>query len=177
MRIDPSKTWRMVEERLARETDPTLRRNLETLLAHMKAEAVPDVEALMATIAAEPAYHAWGTEDPLYSPKGREAVRQFYTAFAQSGAHRLEYDMDRLVVDQRCAVTEGTMRIAYPGAIVRLLGHEIDDPDAFYLYETRMCVVWPLDENGLVIGEDSYVSGDGFEDIASRKLRPEDLAA
>jgi hypothetical protein len=177
MRIDPRKTWRMVEERLGGESDPVRKRNLETLLAHMKAEAVPDVEALMATIAAEPAYHAWGTADPLYSPKGRDSVRQFYTAFAASGAHRLEFDMDRLVVDAHCVVTEGVMRIAYPGVILGLLGHEVDDPEAFYLFETRMCVVWPMDEQGLVIGEDSYVGGDGFAGIADRKLRPEDLAA
>jgi hypothetical protein len=177
MRIDPTKTWRMVEERLAREADPLLRRNLETVLAHMKAEAVPDVEALMATIAPEPAYHAWGATDPLYSPKGRDAVRQFYEAFAASGAHRLEFDMDRLVVDRQCVVTEGVMRIAYPGAILGLLGHPVDDPEAFYLFETRMCVAWPLDEHGLVIGEDSYVGGDGFAGIAERKLKPEDLAA
>lgn len=177
MRIDPTKTWRMVEARLASEADPALKRNLETVLAHMKAEAVPDVEALMATMSAEPEYHAWGAPDPLYSPKGREGVRSFYTAFAASGAHRLEYDMDRLVVDQRCVVTEGTMRIAYPGSILRALGHEVDDPEALYLYETRMCVVWPLDERGLLIGEDSYVAGDGFEGIARRKLRPEDIAA
>lgn len=177
MAIDPAKTWRKVEERLASERDPRLKRNLETVLAHMKAEAVPDVEALMATVAPEPAYHAWGTTDPFYSPKGREAVRSFYTAFAASGAHRLELDVDRLVVDVDCVVTEGTMRIAYPGAILLVLGHEVDDPAAYYLYETRMCVLWPMNENGLVIGEDSYVAGDGFAGIAERKLRPEDLAA
>ena len=39
MKLDPSKTWRLVEARLARERDPRRRRNLETVLAHMKAEA------------------------------------------------------------------------------------------------------------------------------------------
>jgi hypothetical protein len=37
--IDPKKTWEKVEARLATETDPVLRRNLETILGHMKAEA------------------------------------------------------------------------------------------------------------------------------------------
>ena len=36
--IDPRVTFRKVEERLETETDPVLRRNLETLLTHMKAE-------------------------------------------------------------------------------------------------------------------------------------------
>src|SRR5688500_14386201 len=37
--IDPNKTWAKVEERLANETDPLLRRNLSIVLEHMKAEA------------------------------------------------------------------------------------------------------------------------------------------
>jgi hypothetical protein len=102
-------------------------------------------------------------------------VRGFYTAFIASGAHRLELDVDRLVVDEDCIVTEGVMRIAYPGAIVQLLGHEVDDPDAHYLFETRMTVVWPMDEHGLVLGEDTYTAGDGFAGIAGRKLSRADL--
>ena len=174
--IDPAVTWARVEERLATETDPTLLRNLETVLAHMKAEAAPDLDALMATVAENASYHAFGAPDPLYSPQGKEAVRGFYTAFIASGAHRLELDVDRLVVDEDCIVTEGVMRIAYPGTIVQLLGHAVDDPDAYYLFEARMAVFWPIDEHGLVIGEDTYTGGDGFAGIAQRKLAPGDIA-
>ena len=48
--IDQRVTWKPVEERLARETDPVLRRNLELLLQHQKAEAALDMERLMATV-------------------------------------------------------------------------------------------------------------------------------
>jgi ketosteroid isomerase-like protein len=177
MKLDPSKTWRLVEVRLARERDPRRRRNLETLLAHMKAEATGDLDALMATVAENAHYHAYGSDDPIFSPRGKEEVRRFYAAYVASGAHRLEFDCDRLVVDDDCVLTEGTMRIAYPGNLLRFMGHAIDDPEAFYLYETRMAVVWPLDAQSLVIGEDTYVAGDGFAGIATRKLRAEDLAA
>jgi hypothetical protein len=175
MRIDPTLTWRKVEQRLARETDPRRRRNLETVLAHMKAEMRGDLDGLMATVAEGAHYHAYGTPDPRFSPKGKAAVRDFYAAYVASGAHRLEFDVDRLLVDDECVLTEGVMRIAYPGALLKMLGHAIDDPDAFYLFETRMCTLWPMDANGLVLGEDTYVGGDGFEGIAARKLRPEDL--
>ena len=67
------------------------------------------------------------------------------------------------------------MRIAYPGNVLRLMGHEVDDPEAFYLFETRMNVLWPMDEDGLILGEDSYVGGDGFENIQQRKLRDDEL--
>jgi hypothetical protein len=175
VRIDPTKTWRKVEARLASETNPRRRRNLATVLAHMKAEAGPDLDGLMATIAEDARYHAFGTDDPLYSPQGKAAVRGFYTAFVSSGAHRLELDVDRLVVDDDCIVTEGVMRIAYPGTIVEALGHPIDDPSAYYLFEARMAVFWPMDEHGLVLGEDTYTVGDGFAGIAQRKLSRADL--
>lgn len=177
MKLDPRKTWRLVEARLAREQDPRRRRNLESVLAHMKAEAAGDLDALMATVAEDAHYHAYASDDPIFSPRGKEEVRRFYSAYVSSGAHRLEFDVDRLLVDDDCVLTEGTMRIAYPGSLLRFMGHEVDDPDAFYLYETRMAVVWPIDEQGLVSGEDSYTAGDGFAGIANRKLRAEDLAA
>jgi Sigma-70 region 2 len=71
--------------------------------------------------------------------------------------------------------TEGLMRMAYPGRTLVARGVEVDDPDACYLYEARMAVLWPMDDNGRVRGEDTYTSGDGFARIADRKLRPEDI--
>ena len=178
MKIDPSNTWRKVEERLKHETRPKLRRNLETVLAHMQAEAAGDLDGLMATITTRhvPHYNAYGTDDPILSPRGHAAVRQFYAAFVASGAVKLELDVDRLVVDDDFIVTEGLMKIAYPGNLLRLMGHEVDEPEASYLFQTRMCVLWPMDEESKVIAEDTYTGGDGFVGIAERKLGPNDIA-
>jgi hypothetical protein len=173
--IDPKTTWAKVEERLATEKDPVLRRNLMTILEHMKAEAVGDIDGLLATLSDDVHYHAYGA-DPSASPKGKDGVRAFYEAFIASGATRLQLDIDRLVVDRDCILTEGLMRMAYPGRTLQARGIDVDDPDAFYLYEARMATLWPMDENGLARGEDTYVGGDGFAGIADRKLRPEDIA-
>jgi hypothetical protein len=67
------------------------------------------------------------------------------------------------------------MRMAWPGTTLAAMGIEVDDPDADYLYETRMAILWPLDDDGLFIGEDSYVGGDGFAGIADRKVDPDDV--
>ncbi|MCU1398405.1 MAG: nuclear transport factor 2 family protein [Acidimicrobiales bacterium] len=53
------------------------------------------------------------------------------------------------------------MRIAYPGARLAGYGIEMEDPDAFYLYEARMSVLWPIDADGRFTGEDSYTGGNG----------------
>ena len=173
--IDPRVTWRKVEERLETEQDPVLRRNLETLLTHMKAEMAGDVDGLLATLTEDPAYHAYGSDDPSTSPVGRDGVRAFYDRFIASGAGQLQLDIDRLVVDKDCILTEGLMRIAYPGRTLRAMGIDVDDPDAYYLYEARMATLWPFDERGLAKGEDTYTGGDGFAGIGDRKLAPGDI--
>lgn len=171
--IDQHLTWRKVEERLAAETDPVLRRNLELLLTHMKAEACLDMPTLMSTVSRKARYQNFGQGGE--GPVGKEAVERFYREFAASGAHKLHLDIDRLVVDRECILTEGVMRIAWPGRALGARGISVDDPDAYYLYESRMAIIWPIADDGLFVGEDSYVGGDGFEGIADRKLDPADI--
>ena len=102
-------------------------------------------------------------------------MRTFYENFVASGATRLEFAIDRLVVDRDCVVTEGVMRMAYPGRTLAFRGIDVDDPDAFYLYEARMATFWPMDEHGLARGEDTYTGGDGFAGIADRRIDPDDI--
>ncbi len=172
-RIDTTKTWRTVEERLARERDPRCRALLENVLAHMKAEAAGDIDGLMATLAPDPRYHQWGATAADNGPKGRAAVEQFYRDFVASGATNLEYDIERLVVDDDCVVTEGIMRIVYPGRTLVAMGRDVDEPNAYYLYEARMAVFWPYDADGLLLAEDAYTATDGFTNL--RKLSDDEL--
>jgi hypothetical protein len=171
--IDQRLTWAKVEERLATETDPVLRRNLELLREHMQAEATLDLERLMATVSEQARYEFFGDAPRLI--EGKAAVRQFYEDFAASGASKLHLDVRRLVVDRHCILTEGRMRMAYPGRTLAAMGITVDDPDASYLYETDMAVIWEIADDGLFIGEDSYTGRDGFAGIAQRKLAPEDI--
>src|SRR4029450_2928495 len=161
--MDPTKTWRKVEERLERENDPRRRQLLENVLAHMKAEAAGDLDGLMATLAPDPRYHQWGASPADNGPKGRAAVEQFYKDCVAWGATNLEYDVERLVVDDDCVVTEGMMRIAYPGTTLQAMGRsdDVDDPAAYYLYEARMLVVWPYDADGMVVAEGGYTASEG----------------
>jgi hypothetical protein len=177
MKIDPNKTWKRVEERLAVETDPLLVRNLQVVLEHMRAEAKLDIAGLLDTLSEDVHYHAYTGRDliPELCPKGKPAVQKFYRDFVASGAHKLELDVDRLVVDRDCVLTEGVMRMAYPGKTLQSMGKAVDDPNAYYLYEARMAVLWPIDENGKILAEDTYTGGDGLDGIENRKLDPTDI--
>ena len=78
--IDPRKNWALVEQRLATETDPILKRNLTLVYNHMKAEASLDFERLMSTVAEDARYHFFGSEDDeaFAGPKGKTNVEAFY---------------------------------------------------------------------------------------------------
>ena len=167
--IDPSRTWLKVVERLQSESDPAVRRHLEVVVEHMRAEATGDVDRLMATVSEHADYHAYGSP-PENSPHGKQAVRAFYEGLIASGTSRLELVIDRLVADRGCVVTEGTMRMAWPGAVLAAIGIEVDDSAADYLYETRMATLWMFDAHGLVLAEDTYTATDGLAGIAGRKL-------
>jgi hypothetical protein len=172
--IDVNRTWEKVEARLLTEEDPVLRRNLEAVLEHMKAEAHGDIDGLIDTLSDEVDYHAYGA-GPAQCPTGKAEVRKFYEDFVAGGATQLQLDIDRLVVDRHCVLTEGVMRMAYPGRTLAAMGIAIDDPTAYYLYEARMATLWPFDDQGLVTGEDTYTGGNGFEGIAARKLAADDI--
>jgi hypothetical protein len=172
--IDQHLTWRKVTERLATETDPVLVRNLELLLQHMKAEASLDMESLMATVSEKALYQNF-TPAGQVDIVGKAAVQQFYENFAASGAHRLHLDIDRLIVDRHCILTEGVMRMAYPGRTLQAMGKTVPDPDGYYLYEARMAIIWPIGDDGLFIGEDSYTGADGFDGIEDRPVSLDDV--
>ncbi|WP_232791455.1 hypothetical protein, partial [Amycolatopsis sp. M39] len=89
-------------------------------------------------------------------PKGHDAVREYYAAFAASKANHLESRMDRLIVDDHALVTEGDLHTLPPGAAARQMSFPIDDPDADYRYVSRQLIVWPVDADGLIAAEDFY---------------------
>tara|TARA_R110000823_G_scaffold130015_10_gene257864 strand:- start:17957 stop:18514 length:558 start_codon:yes stop_codon:yes gene_type:complete len=180
MKIDPNNTWRMVQEKMQQESDPVIRRNLELVFEHMKSEARGDIEGVVATLCEQPRYIAHDIPDePSMNPVGsKDAVRAFYDmTIVQTGAHQLELRCDRVIADRGAVMTEGVMHMAYPGRTLALMGIEVDDPEAYYLYQTRMSVVWPVDEaSGMLLGEETYTGTDGFEGIAERKISAEDIA-
>lgn len=179
MKLDPNNTWRLVEDRMNEEKDPITRRNIGLVLEHMKAEAKGDIEGVVATLCEKPRYLAHDVPDvPLMNPEGdKDAIRAFYDAtIIQTGAHQLELACDRVIADHHAVMTEGVMRMAYPGRTLAAMGMEVEDLDAYYLYESRMSVVWPVDAaSGMLVGEETYTGTDGMAGILDRKISQDDI--
>lgn len=124
----------------------------------MIAEADGDLERLMATVSPRAEYHFW-SHGQDFGPKGNDGVREYYSAIVAGGANLIEFDVDRLIVDAHALVTEGMLKMLLPGATAVAMGMQVDDPAADYLLSYRQLLIWPIDENGLVLGEDSYTDG------------------
>lgn len=89
----------LIEERIAKTTNPRHLLMLERLLDHAKGEAEQDLDRVMSTLTPNPRYVAWGAPADM-SPVGRHAVRTFYEdTIVKGGQWHLEFDMDRIVVD------------------------------------------------------------------------------
>lgn len=170
--IDPSYAVRAFDARLMATTDPRHRVVLGAAREHVRLEAEPvwDLDRLMATLVPQPEYHIWvGGAD--VGPKGAAAVRAYYAKMIHSGMNAFEMKVDRLVVDDRCVVMEGFSTQLYPGRAAARLGISLDDLTNQCLVKHRTLVVMPVDPDGLLVGEDVYLSGPA----SWRQVLPGDL--
>lgn len=174
--IDPTRNWAMLEQRIADEPDPINQRNLRTMLDHSRSELAGAFDETLAGMTDDAQHISYNNpDDPLQNPKGKDAIRAYYDRLLAFDLLKMQVQVDRLLVTHTHAVRDGILRMAYPAAVLAHTGIEVDDPDAYYLYETRMAQFWPFDEKGLCQGEHTYTVGNGFAGIAGRKLRDGDI--
>jgi hypothetical protein len=176
-KVDPRKNYAALVERLKTETDPIIRRNLETTIKHSKAEAAADFPTLMSTVSERAAYTSYTTGAAAVdnSPKGKDGVAAYYKMIVESGCHQIEHAVERVVADRHAISTDGDFTMAYPTHVLKAMGFDVSDTAPYYLYKGRMLIVWGFDENGLVTCEDSYPAGAGFEGIGERPCQPSDI--
>jgi hypothetical protein len=157
--FDQSITWRELEARLGKTTNPRHRKMIETVIEHGRAEAAADVDRLMATLSSNPEYHFWVGGVDL-GPKGTDAVKAYYKAFVASGGAFFESHKPRIVVDDDTVVTENILRQIIPAALAARRGYEVPDPLGHYIVVTRVVNFWPFNEAGELTGEDAYNTTD-----------------
>ena len=72
-------------------------------------------------------------------------------------------------------MTEGWFEQVFPGKVLAARGVPIDDRDGVYSVRVRLIIVWPVDEDAKLIGEDSYINGSMFDPANVRKLRRDEI--
>lgn len=169
--IEPGVAARRIRERLATTDSARQRAMLETVAEHLDAETEMSLDRLLATLAPEPKYHLWANGAD-YGPKSREGVIDYYSQLVSERRGVLEFDIDRIVVDDRCVVTEGWIRAINKGAIAKTRGWIVDDDNGDYLVTQRVVIFWPFNEAGQMVGEDGYAN---LDPRAVRKLDESEL--
>lgn len=157
--FDIARSWADVERLRASIASERQRHLLQVVIDHIKAELVQDLDAILATLVAEPNFHIWAAGRDI-GPKGAEATRRYYEAFISGGGAIFESVKERILVDDRTVAHEGPVRTLLPGKVARMRGYQVPDESAHYLVRFRNCVWWSFDEAGLALGEDSLTSID-----------------
>ena len=152
--FDITRSWSGIEATRARLRSDRQRALLQVVIDHIRAELVQDLDAVMATLVAEPSFHVW-VQGRDIGPKGAEAVSAYYDAFFRNGGAIFESVKERVLVDDRTVAHEGPTRNLLPGRVAKARGYAVPDESAHYLVEFRNFVWWSFDDDGLALGEDS----------------------
>ena len=166
--------WQPLLDRIAAESNPRTKANLEIVARHVVEEVAGNTAALMATLGPEPQYSVWGASDST-GPSGYDAVVEWYKRLQAAGRNRLDYIIHRVVADERSVVTEGDFQYAIPGRELSCTTAESGEavlPDAYYLVTHRTTVIWPISADGLIEGEDIY---SGERHRVRRQLAPDEM--
>jgi hypothetical protein len=178
LEIDPYKTWQLLDERLKTEKNPLHRAHIETIIYHFKGEARGDVDQIVSTLSPKSCYHVYdhagGGVPRVYN--GIDGARQWYSELLGTISADLEYRVESLIVDDYSIVTEGPTKVAIPGKVLESAGIKVSEPDGLYLGGGRTIVIWPFDQDGLILGEKIYSVGTAsLEKVATRKLHPDEI--
>ena len=154
--VDSRNNWKHIDSLLESETDEWRQHMLIQLKEHVQAECGGDLDALLATMSVEPAFHIWSaTEDS--GPKGASGLREFYAGLIASGSNRFEYAVERIVIGDDTLVTEGELYTPFSGEQLTAMGLKGFERDKQYATKGRTVTFWPFErDTGQIIGEDIY---------------------
>ncbi|MCE2391088.1 MAG: nuclear transport factor 2 family protein [Proteobacteria bacterium] len=165
MRIQPERSFVAIDERIRQTENPRHRAMLENYRAHLAAEVAGDLDAIMATMSDEPAYHTWSPGGEMNGgPKNRAQTVEFYRSIFDNGYNKLERVTEKLVVNDDYIVNEGWLHTIYPGRTLARMGLDVR-PERYYLHSNRVVAILPY------VGEGTDVRMDG-EDVYTLPGRP-----
>lgn len=144
--------------------DERRRKILDNAINHAIAEASGNYEALMASCSRKrQSYMFWGaTPGSLQHPvkSSYEELEKFYGGIIASGAWRIHFDVDKVVVGDDEIVMDGVMHQLYPTEILNaMMPFKVDSSHRAYQMTKRMAVTFMFDEDGISCGEHSYTNG------------------
>jgi hypothetical protein len=158
--VDTGKMVRFMDQKIAATPDPRHKANLKSVRDHMYYEQMLDPDGVMGTLSPKANYKLW-VQGQDKGPKGTEAIRNWYIDqnIRKQKTFVIQYDLERVVVDDDVVVTEGQMNVVVDGRFARQFYNLECEPDDIFLQSFRQIVFWPVDEDSKLLGEDFYTNG------------------
>jgi hypothetical protein len=171
--MDSSVQLRIMDAKIAATKDARRKSNLEIVREHLYYETKIDLPGIMRTLAPNARYKFWadGRDE---GPKGNDAILDWYKGFARAKALVLIYELDHVVADDDCVVTEGQMNVVVDANYATTFFGRKCDPADMFVHSFRQIIFWPFDVSGALVGEEIYVHGQDKPD-AWRTLEPHEV--
>ncbi len=178
--INPRNSWTALETAAASAATPEQAALISSVVTLLKAEISGDIDALMATLADEPVVNMWHPAGPARL-EGYGTIRELYTTMFASGAEQFEFVVEKIIVGESNLVTEGRFKQVYNTRMLEDLGMghitgDEDSGDGLWMSNAQIVVVWPVADNGKLIGQDIYFGEDPMstlEPIDRKQLPPD----
>lgn len=173
-KLDITKTNDAVDALLAVTTNPRHRFLLETYHRHRFLEMAgryPEIFDPAMTVA-NPVYHfnALGITATL---DHADSVKGLYGMWAESHQSIFYAEDEQVAVSDNYITSVSMVTQQTAGAALIANGIEVDDPDAMYLYRSRIQMIWPYDDECRLLGEDVWETDPDQRTIT--KLDPADV--
>ena len=158
--VDTEKMVRFMDAKIAATPNERHKRNLQSVRDHMYYEKLLDPDRVMETLSPKASYKLW-VDGVDKGPKGFEAIREWYVDqnIRRQRTFVIEYDLERVVVNDDVVVTEGQMNVVVDGRYATTFFNVKCEPDDVLLQSFRQVVFWPVDDDSKLLGEDFYTSG------------------
>lgn len=138
-------------------TNPRHRKILENYRRHAMLEVSGRYEEIFVPemTVANPFYRV-SSPDGVEELSGMEEVKEFYRSLIDTGTTVMLLEHEHLVVDDNGFASEALYNTFMTAEAAKEEGHDVPDMDAKYIEQRWLCMTWPYDEQGRMIGERVY---------------------
>tara|TARA_R110002110_G_scaffold70800_1_gene189505 strand:- start:35819 stop:36406 length:588 start_codon:yes stop_codon:yes gene_type:complete len=138
-------------------TKPLHRRILENYRRHAMLEVSGRYhEIFLPEMTVEKPFYRVATPVGIMDLDGETAVKGFYQSLIDSGTTVMLLEEENIIVSDWGFASEALYKIFMTAEAATAAGHVVDDPKGKYIESRMICMMWPYDEKGKMIGERVY---------------------
>lgn len=138
-------------------TNPRHRRILENYRRHAMLEVSGRYhDIFLPDMTVEQPFYRVASPQGMVELDGQAAVKGFYQGLVDSGTTVMLLERENIVVSDWGFASEALYNTFMTAETAAASGHEVDDPNGKYIEGRWLCMMWPYDEQGRMMGEHVY---------------------